>query len=74
MSDIRSRKPARARRDSKNPSPRREESPNVANEQRRPIAPTDPSSMPRADDHPGGVEGSSDFHDRPGQGNGVSEE
>lgn len=46
-----------------------EEMPDVAHDEGRPIAPADPSSMPRADDHPDGVEGSPDFHDRPGQGN-----
>ena len=45
------------------------EMPDVAHDEGRRIAPTDPSSMPRADDHPGGVEDSIDFHDRPGQGN-----
>jgi hypothetical protein len=45
-----------------------EEMPEAAHDDGRAIAPTDPSSMPRADDHPGGVEGSLDFHDRPGQG------
>jgi hypothetical protein len=40
-----------------------EEMPDVAHDDGRPITPTDPSSMPRADDHPDGVEGSFEFHD-----------
>ena len=44
------------------------EMPEVTHDQGRPIAPTDPPSMPRADDHPGGVEDSLEFNDRPGQG------
>jgi len=30
------------------------------------ISPQDPTSMPRADDHPGGIKDSEEFHDRPG--------
>ena len=45
-----------------------EEMPEVAHDEGRPIAPTDPSSMPRDDDHPGGLDDSPEFHDRPGQG------
>ena len=41
----------------------------VAHDEGRRIAPSDPSSRSRADDHPDGVEDSIDFHDRPGQGN-----
>lgn len=44
-----------------------EEMPEVAHDEGRPISPTDPSSMPRDDDHPGGLENSPEFHDRPGQ-------
>lgn len=45
-----------------------EEMPEVAHDEGRPITPTDPSSMPREDDHPGGLEDSPEFTDRPGQG------
>jgi hypothetical protein len=53
--------------------PTGEEMPDVAHDEGRPVAPTDPSSMPRADDHPDGVEGSSDFHDRRDQGSRTAE-
>ena len=45
-----------------------EEMPEVAHDEGRPITPTDPSSMPREDDHPGGLDDSPEFNDRPGQG------
>jgi hypothetical protein len=31
------------------------------------VSPVDPTSMPREDDHPGGVKNSPEFHDRPSQ-------
>lgn len=45
-----------------------EEMPEVAHDQGRLISPIEPETMPRADDHPEGVEDSPEFHDRPGQG------
>ena len=45
-----------------------EEMPEVAHDEGPPISPDDPSSMPREDDHPGGLEDSVEFQDRPGQG------
>ncbi len=30
------------------------------------VNPQNPASMPRADDHPSGIEDSQEFHDRPG--------
>lgn len=41
----------------------------AANDREDAISPLDPSSMPRADEHPGGLEDSQEFTDRPGQGN-----